>query len=53
VPDQRVNTKGGFVSGIKMVPALNQVANTVVEIKKIIKTITVEINKIHKILGNC
>jgi hypothetical protein len=32
--NQLVNTKRGFVSGIKMVPILNQVANTVVETKK-------------------
>jgi hypothetical protein len=48
-----LNTKGGFVSGIKIVPVLNQVANTVVEIKKMIKTMSVEINKLHKILGYC
>jgi hypothetical protein len=35
-----------------MVTVLNQVANAVVETKKMIKTMSVEINKIHKILGH-
>jgi hypothetical protein len=29
--DHRLNTKGGFVSGIKMVPILNLVAKAIVE----------------------
>jgi hypothetical protein len=49
---QHLNTKRGFVSGIKMVPFLNQVANTVVETKSMIKTMSVEINKLHKIVGH-
>jgi hypothetical protein len=51
--NKRLNTKGGFVSGIKMTPVLNQVANIVVESNKMIKTISVEVNKLHKIMGHC
>jgi hypothetical protein len=40
------------VSGIKWVSVLNQLANTVVQTKKMIKTMSVEINKLHKILGH-
>jgi hypothetical protein len=39
--DQILNTKGGFVSGIKMVPVLNQVANTSVEIKSMVKDMSI------------
>jgi hypothetical protein len=49
--DQRLITKEGFMSGIKMVPDLNQVANIVVETKILIKTMSVEINNLHKIIG--
>jgi hypothetical protein len=48
---QRLNTKGEFVSGIKIVSVLNQVANTVLETKKVIKTMSFETNKQHKLLG--
>jgi hypothetical protein len=41
------------MSGIKMVPVLNQVTNTVIETRKMIKPIYVEINKLHKNLGHC
>jgi hypothetical protein len=34
VLNQRLNIKGGFLSGIKMIPVLNQVVNTVVEKKE-------------------
>jgi hypothetical protein len=51
--NQSLNTKGVFLSVIKMVLVLNQVADTAVETKKINKTISVEINKIHKILSHC
>jgi hypothetical protein len=51
--DQRLSTKGRFVSGIKMVPVFNQVANTVFETEKMIKAMSVEINKLHKILDHC
>jgi hypothetical protein len=51
--DQRLNTKEGFLSGIKMVSVLNQVDNTDIETKKMIKNMSLEINKIHKILGHC
>jgi hypothetical protein len=51
--NQLLNTKGGFVSGIKMVPVLIQVANVVVEPKKMIKIMSAEINKLYKILGYC
>jgi hypothetical protein len=50
---QRLNTKGGFVSGIKMVPVLKQATNTVVETKIMTKTMSVGINKLRKILGYC
>jgi hypothetical protein len=36
-----------------MVRVFNQVENTVVETKKMIKTISVEINRLDKILGHC
>jgi hypothetical protein len=49
--DQYLNTKGGFLSGIKMIPVLNQVPNTVFRLKIMIKTLSVAINKLHKILG--
>jgi flagellar biosynthesis GTPase FlhF len=49
---QRLITKGGFVSSINMVPDLNQMANNIVESKSMIKNISVEIKKLHKILGN-
>jgi hypothetical protein len=49
--NQRSNTKRGFLSGIKLVPVLNQVANAVVETKKMIKTMPVEINKLHRSWG--
>jgi hypothetical protein len=51
--NQLLNTKGGFVSHIKMVPVLNQVPNDIFETKKMIKTISVEIKKLHKILEHC
>jgi hypothetical protein len=51
--NQPLNTKGGFVSGIKLKPALNQVVNTAVRLMIVIKTISVEINKLHNILGHC
>jgi hypothetical protein len=51
--NQSLNTKGGFVSGIKVVPVLNQVSNTIVETKKMIKVMSFEINKLHNILGHC
>jgi hypothetical protein len=35
-----------------MVPILNQVGNNVVETKKMIKSMSIEINKLHKILGH-
>jgi hypothetical protein len=41
------------VSGIKMVPVLNQVDNTFFETKSVIKTMSVEMNNIQKILGHC
>jgi hypothetical protein len=50
--NQRLKTKEGFVYGIKMVPVLNQVAITVVETKGMIKTMSFEINKLHKTLQN-
>jgi hypothetical protein len=50
--DQSLNIRGVFVSGIKMVTVLNKVANTVVETKNIIKTVSVETKKIQKILGH-
>jgi hypothetical protein len=53
VLDQRLNTKVGFVSGIKMVPALNQVPNNVFRFKSMIKIMSVEINKLHEIPGKC
>jgi hypothetical protein len=34
VINQSLNTKGGFVLGIKMVPVLNQADNTAAETKK-------------------
>jgi hypothetical protein len=40
------------VSGIKMIPVLNKSANNVVETKSMIKTMSVEIIKLHKILGH-
>jgi hypothetical protein len=36
-----------------MVTVLNEVANTVLETKSMIKTMSVGINKLHKILGYC
>jgi hypothetical protein len=48
-----LNTKGGFVSGVKMVPVLNQVNNTAVGSNSMIKTMSVEINKLQKIPGHC
>jgi hypothetical protein len=39
--DHRLNTKVGFMSGIKMEPVLKQVDNHVVETKKMIKTMSV------------
>jgi hypothetical protein len=51
--DEILNIKGGFVYGIKMAPVLNQVANTVVETKKTMKVMSVDIKKLHKILGHC
>jgi hypothetical protein len=44
--NQRLNTKGRFVSGIKKIPVLNQVVDTVVESKSMIKTMSVKINKL-------
>jgi hypothetical protein len=41
------------MSGIKMVPILNQVVNTVVEIKSVNKTMSVEINKLNTIIDHC
>jgi hypothetical protein len=38
--NQHLNTKDGFASGIKMVPVMHQVSNTVIEIKKMIKTMS-------------
>jgi hypothetical protein len=46
-----LNTKGGYVSDIEMVPVLNQVSHSVVEKKKMIKTMSLEINKLHKVQG--
>jgi hypothetical protein len=51
--DKRSYIKGGFLSGIKMVSVLNQVTNTVFETKKMIKSMSVHINKLHKIVGHC
>jgi hypothetical protein len=49
--DQSLNTKKDFVSGIKMISFLNKVPfDTVFETKSMIKIMSVEINKIHKIL---
>jgi hypothetical protein len=53
VLDRRSNFKGGSVSGIKITPILNQVEYIVVETNSIIKTMSVEINKPHKILEHC
>jgi hypothetical protein len=50
---QSLNRKGGFASGIKMITVLNQVTNNVVETKKMIKTMLIEINKLRKIVGLC
>jgi regulator of replication initiation timing len=47
--NQRLNTKGGFVSVSKMVPVLNQVTNTVFDMKNMIHNMSSEIKKIHKI----
>jgi hypothetical protein len=41
------------VSGVKMVPVLNQVNNTAVGSNSMIKTMSVEINKLQKIPGHC
>jgi hypothetical protein len=41
--NQSLNNKGGFLSVIKMVLVLNQVADTAAETKKMNKTISVEI----------
>jgi hypothetical protein len=51
--NQSLNIKGGFLSGIKVIPVLNQMVKISVETKKMIKTMPVEINKLHKILGHC
>jgi hypothetical protein len=48
----RLNTKGGFMSGIKMVLDLNQVANTSSETHNMMKTMSVEIKNLRKILGH-
>jgi hypothetical protein len=42
--DKCLNSNGVFVSGIKIVPILNQVANTVIGSKSMIKTMSAEIN---------
>jgi hypothetical protein len=41
------------VSGTKMIPVLNQPANTIIGSKSMIKTVPVEISNIHKILALC
>jgi hypothetical protein len=50
---KRLNIKGVFVSGIRLVPVLNQVANTVFWSRSMTKTMSVEINKLHKIFDHC
>jgi hypothetical protein len=47
--DQHLNIKGGFVFGITMVSVSNQMANVVTESKSMIKTMSVEINKLQKV----
>jgi hypothetical protein len=51
--NQGLNTKGGYVSGIMLIPVLNQMVSNFVETKKMIKTMSVEFNKLQKILGHC
>jgi hypothetical protein len=48
-----LDPKGDFVSGIKMLLVLNQVGDTTVGSKSYIKTMAIEINKLHKILDHC
>jgi hypothetical protein len=43
--DPPLNNNGGFVSGIKMVPVLNPVANNSIGSRIIIKTMPVDIDK--------
>jgi hypothetical protein len=53
VLNKLLNIKGFFVSSIKMVFVLNQVDNTAVISKSMIKTISADINKLEKILDYC
>jgi hypothetical protein len=53
VIDRILDTKGSFVFCIKMIPFLNQVADTSVGSKSMIKNMSVEINKLYKIQGHC
>jgi hypothetical protein len=50
VLNQRLNTKGGIVSGIEIATVLSHVDSDVVETKKMIKTMSVTFNNLHKIL---
>jgi hypothetical protein len=49
--DQRLNTKVGFKSGIKMVSILKEVVNTAVGSYCMIKFMSFLLDKLHKILG--
>jgi hypothetical protein len=48
--DKVVRTKNCFVPGIKILPVLGDVGNSILETKK---RDTIDVNNLHKILGHC
>jgi hypothetical protein len=48
--DKVVRTKNGFVPGIKLLQVLDDVVTSILETKK---RNTIDVNKLHKVLGHC